>query len=129
MLLPIEGGKGRHRESCQGGRMQFGYLGGKRARSLLLAGLFGAVACHALPEASAQEPVLERERERGVPVYSRARPEVDPIGVRAGAFMIYPKARLSGLYDDNIYATRNNREDDFITTVNPGVRAEYNWYI
>lgn len=107
--------------------MHFGSFGGMRTGRLILAGLLGGLVIQAAPEAWAQEEALERERERGVPVYSRARPEVDPIGVRAGAFMIYPKARLSGLYDDNIYATRNNREDDFITTVNPGVRAESNW--
>ncbi|HLS69367.1 MAG TPA: outer membrane beta-barrel protein [Kiloniellales bacterium] len=77
------------------------------------------------PASWAQEPDLESER--GVPVYARQRPEVDPLGVRAGAFMIYPQARLTGNFDDNIYATPNNRESDFITTIAPRIRAESNW--
>lgn len=75
--------------------------------SLLLMSLFAAAGTvTAAPQLWAQEPEtesesldpegqsqrLELESERGVPVYARKRPEVDPIGVRAGAFMIYPSA-------------------------------------
>src|SRR5690554_3447220 len=106
-----------------GAKMRVKVSTGWRPLGLLLIGMLMSVGASAW----AQEVDLERERDRGVPVYARQRPEVDPIGVRAGAFMIYPRAGLSGLYDDNIYATRNDREADFITTLNPGVRVESNW--
>ena len=110
--------------------------------SLLLMSLFAAAGTvTAAPQLWAQEPEtesesldpegqsqrLELESERGVPVYARKRPEVDPIGVRAGAFMIYPSARLTGYFDDNIYAAPNNRKSDFVTTLAPRLRAESNW--
>lgn len=75
--------------------------------------------------ADAQVPL--EERERGVPVYERVRPELEPLGLRAGAFVIRPSLSLSETYNDNIYATRRNREDDFITTVTPRVEVASDW--
>lgn len=76
-------------------------------------------------DVSAQEEDLESER--GVPVYERARPELDPLGLRAGSFMIYPSVGIGGEYNDNIYATKNNRESDFISRVSPSVSLQSDW--
>lgn len=41
----------------------------------------------------------------GVTVQSRARPQYDPIGVRAGTFLIYPRVDLGLGYDSNLFGT------------------------
>lgn len=51
----------------------------------------------------------------------------DPLGIRAGAFLIYPSLRVTGDYDDNVFATKDNETDDFITRLRPEVRAESQW--
>jgi hypothetical protein len=50
-----------------------------------------------------------------------------PLGVRAGSFLIYPSLSVSEAYDDNIKATKNNTDSDFITLIEPLVRAESNF--
>lgn len=51
----------------------------------------------------------------------------EPLGIRAGAFLIFPSLQAAGTYNDNIFATRNNTEDDFIFTLRPEVRAQSQW--
>ena len=43
--------------------------------------------------------------QRGQSVTERPRPELDPLGIHAGGFFIYPRAELDQVYNDNIYAT------------------------
>lgn len=50
-----------------------------------------------------------------------------PLGVRAGSFLVIPKIDVEEEYNDNIYATTNNTESDFITTVRPEVAVKSNW--
>ena len=50
-----------------------------------------------------------------------------PLGIRAGSFLIYPSTSISEGYDDNIRATHDNTESDFITLIQPQVRAESNF--
>lgn len=64
---------------------------------------------------------------RGVPVYEIPRPDYDPLGIRAGAFMINPELTLGLEYSDNIYATRRDTESDWITTITPEVDVRSNW--
>lgn len=64
---------------------------------------------------------------RGQGVAERARPGYDAIGIRAGAFMIYPTLDVSEVYNDNIFATSNNEESDFITGVSPGIKVNSLW--
>jgi len=51
----------------------------------------------------------------------------DPLGIRAGAFLIYPSLSVSEIYDDNVFAVDNNKDDDLITVIEPRVRAESNF--
>ncbi|MEQ8283371.1 MAG: outer membrane beta-barrel protein [Parvibaculum sp.] len=74
--------------------------------------------------AIAQEDTVD---ERSVGVRERARPGYDAVGIRAGGFMIYPDASVTGTYNDNIYATNTGETDDFITTIVAGVSAQSNW--
>jgi len=51
----------------------------------------------------------------------------DPLGIRAGAFRIYPVADVDFVYNDNVDATKNNKRDDFafILGQNVGVQSEF----
>ncbi|MFZ2587030.1 MAG: outer membrane beta-barrel protein [Alphaproteobacteria bacterium] len=62
-----------------------------------------------------------------VPVSQRVAKENAPLGVRAGSFVVTPKADLEETYNDNVYATKNNTKSDFITTVRPEVAVQSNW--
>ncbi len=64
---------------------------------------------------------------RNVPVQDRPRPDYDPLGIRARAFLIYPQIETGIAYDDNILATSNDEEDDIIFTVRPQVEARSQW--
>lgn len=66
---------------------------------------------------------------RGATVIDRQRPEVDPLGVHAGAFFVYPSLGISETFDDNVFATQNNEQEDFITIVSPTVSAESTWSV
>jgi hypothetical protein len=62
-----------------------------------------------------------------VPVTARPRPDYDPLGIRAGGFLIYPSTSVSGSYNDNILATDDDEEDDFIFTVSPEIAVRSNF--
>jgi len=51
----------------------------------------------------------------------------DPLGIRAGAFLIYPSLTVSEVYNDNVFAVDNNKDDDLITVIEPQVRVESNF--
>lgn len=51
----------------------------------------------------------------------------DPLGIRAGTFFIFPSLTVSEVYDDNVFATDDDEEDDFITLVQPRVRVVSNF--
>ena len=44
----------------------------------------------------------------GKTVTDRARPEIDPLGIRFGEFFFYPRAEIDGSYNDNIFATNTH---------------------
>ncbi len=60
-------------------------------------------------------------------IRDRARPSYDAMGIRAGAFTVFPSAALTETYDDNIYATDTNTADDFITTLGAAIAVNSNW--
>lgn len=70
---------------------------------------------------------LDIEDIRGQSVADRPRPGYDAVGIRAGSFVILPEVNVSEIYDDNVFATRNDEVDDFITTVSPQVNVLSNW--
>jgi len=51
----------------------------------------------------------------------------DPIGVRAGQFFIFPTLGVFGVYNDNVFATNEDEEGDFIFNLQPQVAAESNF--
>jgi hypothetical protein len=64
---------------------------------------------------------IAQELRRGASILDRPKPELDPLGVRAGSFLIIPKVELGTTYDDNVFATENNKEGDFLFQVLPTV--------
>jgi hypothetical protein len=75
--------------------------------------------------AHAQTPATKPRR--GETVATRARPEIDPLGIRLGSFFLYPRLTVQQEYDDNIFATENDTEDDFITTIGPDFSLSSDW--
>lgn len=65
--------------------------------------------------------------QRGVPVPDKPRPDYDPIGVRAGAFVAKPQLTLGLEYNDNIYATKDDTKSDWITVLAPSVGLHSDW--
>ncbi|MGH9875541.1 MAG: outer membrane beta-barrel protein [Pyrinomonadaceae bacterium] len=63
----------------------------------------------------------------GETVTSRQRPELDPLGIRAAGFLIFPSLAVSEQYNDNIFAIKGQEVDDFITFIRPGVKVNSDW--
>lgn len=62
-----------------------------------------------------------------VTILERPRPDYDPLGVRAGGFLVLPSLTLTETYDDNIFADDSGEIDDFITVISPRVSAVSNF--
>jgi hypothetical protein len=93
----------------------------RRVATLLSGCAMAVAATLTAAEAQAQEP------RRGESVFERPRPDYDPLGVRAGGFLVFPRIELGEAYNDNIFADDDDEEDDFITVVRPEVDVESNW--
>ena len=63
----------------------------------------------------------------GAPAVAQEVGPYDPLGIRAGPFLIYPSLNVSEAYNDNVFATDNDTDDDFITLISPQLRAESNF--
>lgn len=48
-------------------------------------------------------------------------------GYPVGSFRAYPRLVVSEIYDDNIFATRDNTEDDWITVLSPSITLRSAW--
>jgi hypothetical protein len=59
-------------------------------------------------------------------VTSRAHPEYDAVGEHVGAFTVYPRASLTDIYDDNVYALPQKTGGD-IVALTPSVDVSSNW--
>ncbi len=66
-------------------------------------------------------------RNRNISVSQRSRPDYEAPGVRAGAFLVYPRLELAGETNDNIYATGANEVDDTIFHLRPELSIESGW--
>lgn len=64
---------------------------------------------------------------RTTTVTERERPELDALGVRSGGFTVFPSVEVSETYNDNIFATQNNKVDDFVTVITPAVTVSSDW--
>jgi hypothetical protein len=87
----------------------------------LLVLVAGATASLLAYGAQSQEP------NPNVSVTSRPRPDFDPLGIRAGGFLIFPSVSVDGIYDDNVFASDEDEEDDFIFTFSPRIDVRSNF--
>jgi hypothetical protein len=92
-----------------------------RRMSRLLVLAAGATASLLAYGAHGQEP------NPNVPVTGRPRPDYDPLGIRAGGFLIYPSLTVDGAYNSNILADDDNEEDDFVFTYSPRIDVRSNF--
>jgi hypothetical protein len=65
--------------------------------------------------------------DRGETVTSRRRPELEPLGIGVGGFLLRPAIAVEEMYNSNIFATDTAEEGDFITRVLPALILESNW--
>lgn len=85
----------------------------------------GILAAAFSSPAAAQSTELSESRT--TTVMDRQRPELDPLGMHAGSFLLLPSLDLTEKYNDNIYATDTGTKDDFITSIKPGIEANSDW--
>jgi len=97
--------------------------------TLVLVGYYEVALAQTATEQLArdQRAAFRPRPERGETVTNRPRPELDRLGVRAGGLFIYPRLGLQEFYNDNIFATDSDEEDDFITLVSPRVDVASDW--
>jgi hypothetical protein len=66
-------------------------------------------------------------RNRNTSVRERSRPGYEALGVHAGGFYVFPRVTADAQYNDNIYASENNRISDTVFHVTPEVAVRSNW--
>lgn len=66
-------------------------------------------------------------RDRNISVRQRPHPGYEAVGLRTGAFMIWPKVTATAERNDNIFATATNKQDDTIFHIVPEVNAQSTW--
>lgn len=66
---------------------------------------------------------------RNQTVFERSRPKYDAKGVEigGGGLSLMPSLDVSEKYDNNVYATTNNKRDDFETIIEPTLTLKSNW--
>ena len=80
----------------------------------------GATGAQELPRGAEDVP-------RGETVTTRQRPEVIPLGMRVGTFLLYPKISVTETYDDNIFRVEEDKDHDLITTIGPEFDLRSDW--
>lgn len=68
-------------------------------------------------------PVQAQDATRDRSIDNLPRPGYEPRRILLGATVIEPEIDIDATYDDNIYATSSNADDDFIFRLAPSVRA------
>jgi hypothetical protein len=90
----------------------------------------GAVATNAAAQsvAAAQSRSADMfARDRGVGVRERPKPEYEALGINSGAFVVFPKIQFDAEYNNNVFASGTNEQDDVIFRIRPEVSAESDW--
>jgi len=73
----------------------------------------------AFAQAAAEDP--------NVTVVQRSRPELDPLGIRAGTFLAFPELSINETYSDNVGFEEDDEQSDFTTLISPSVNFESQW--
>ncbi len=101
--------------------------GGLDVRTNRFVSLFAASLIALLPAHAFAQDTPAPNPNNSVSVRDRARPELDPQGVRLGGFTL--NATLDGAVTstDNLFAAQTNEQDDLIYIVSPSGRLSSNW--
>lgn len=102
------------------GRAGGGVLSGAVLRGAVAVAALATAAVFAVP-AHAQKAKIES-------VLRKPLADAAP-GIPVGTFVVHPRLEVEGEYDDNIFRTRSNKQDDFIFKVRPGVRIDSDWEV
>jgi len=85
------------------------------------------IACALAPAAAMAQSANYFDRNNNVGVLDRSRPDYQALGIDEGGFYIFPSLTVAPEYDDNIFATSNDRVGDLIVAVAPRVQVKSNW--
>ncbi len=61
------------------------------------------------------------------PVKTREQPGYEPVGIRAGAWMFNPSLTTGVSYDNNVFASGNDKRGDFAATIKPSLGVTSQW--
>jgi hypothetical protein len=64
---------------------------------------------------------------RGDTVTTRPRPEYDPLGIRAGGFLVFPQLSAYQGYNSNVFASDDDVKDDFLFNLVPALAVQSDW--
>lgn len=81
-----------------------------------------------LPEREfGQTPGLSRHTHKDRIVSKQAPADLQPLGIRAGTFMILPSLGVAGGHSDNVFATDSDTRSDWYLQYEPRVRVVSDW--
>jgi hypothetical protein len=107
-----------------------------RASTVVLtaAALVAATAIPAQAQTAPSQPVPTRitpapvqTPARNETVTSRARPELDPVGLRVGSLVAFPSLELAPEFNDNIFKTDTGKQADLIVQTTPALLVQSDW--
>lgn len=93
-----------------------------KVHRLLLASAALAIATPELVQAQQQQAA-----DPNTTVADRARPAYDPLGIRAGSFLVFPELAVTGSYSDNVGFDEDDEESDIVTEIEPSVEFQSQW--
>jgi len=80
-----------------------------------------------LGEIPADKPdVADRQK---IILFKKRTDKEESSGVKIGNFTLSPSVALVEYYDDNIYATESQEQDDFVTVIVPAAELQSNWKV
>jgi hypothetical protein len=87
------------------------------------------LASTALLICGAEGALAQPAPDPNVTVQDRPRPEYDPLGVRAGAFLLSPELAVTESYTDNAGFDEDDEQADFVTQIEPSLEARSDWSV
>jgi hypothetical protein len=100
----------------------------------MAAALTAAAIVPAEAQRSPAQPVPERVTPlplqtpgRTETVTSRARPELDPIGIRIDSMVAFPSLEIAPEFNDNVFKTDTGKQSDLIVQITPALLVQSDW--
>ncbi|MCC2975162.1 outer membrane beta-barrel protein [Sphingomonas sp. PL-96] len=78
-------------------------------------------------QALQDRPFEDRQQDPDLSVVERRHPELDPLGIPLGSFLVEPSIDLGTQYDSNIYALDQDPIDDLIVTAGANLAIRSDW--